>query len=304
MIHPSVKDETARLRTLVLGVPDDFGGTPAMDKIYDPKSAEHVLAGTFPTQEAVTREMKQLEKVFEKYDVEVLRPTIIPGVNQIFARDIAFVIDSTLVIPNIIENRHAEASGINELVKLVPIENVLRAEAPTRIEGGDVMPWNDLLFVGYSEDEDFNKYKVSRTNRSGVDFLREHFPARKIHAFELVKSDTSAKDNALHLDCCFQPIGKNQAILYKGGFKNQADIDFLLNYFGEENIIEIDQDEMYEMYSNIFSISPEVIVSTHSLTRLNSELEKRGFIVETIEYEEIAKMEGLLRCSTMPIVRD
>jgi N-dimethylarginine dimethylaminohydrolase len=304
MIHPSVKDETARLRTLVLGVPDNFGGTPDIDKVYDPKSAEHVLAGTFPTQESVTREMGQLEQVFEKYDVEVLRPTIIPGVNQIFARDIAFVIDNTLVVPNIIENRHAEASAISDLIKLVPAENVVRAKSPIRIEGGDVMPWNEVLFVGYSEEEDFNKYKVSRTNRAGVDFLRAQFPSRKIHAFELAKSDTDAKENALHLDCCFQPIGKNQAILYKGGFKNKADVDFLMNYFGEENIIEINQDEMYEMYSNIFSISPEVIISSLSFARLNTELARRGFIVETIEYEEIAKMEGLLRCSTMPIIRE
>ena len=26
MIYPSVKNETARLRTLVLGIPNDFGG--------------------------------------------------------------------------------------------------------------------------------------------------------------------------------------------------------------------------------------------------------------------------------------
>ena len=304
MIHPSVKNETARLRTLVLGIPDDFGGTPALNNVYDPKSAEHVRAGTFPSQKSVTREMSQLVELFNKYDIKLLRPDNIPGVNQIFARDIAFVIDNTLVVPNIIENRHTEATGITELINLVPAENVLRAKAPARIEGGDIMPWNEAIFVGYSEDEDFNKYRVSRTNREGVKFLIEHFPNKKVYAFELNKSDDEAKNNALHLDCCFQPIGENQAILYKGGFKNQADVDLIVSYFGNENIIEISQEEMYDMYSNIFSISPEVIISCNSFTRLNLELEDRGYTVEKIDYDEIAKMEGLLRCSTMPIVRD
>ncbi len=304
MINPSVKNETGRLRTLVLGIPDDFGGTPALDEVYDPKSKEHVLAGTYPTQEAVTREMQQLEEVFRQYDINVLRPDNLPGVNQIFARDIAFVIDDTFVVPNIIENRHREATGINRLIGQINPQHVVKAGAGARIEGGDVMPWNEVIFVGYSEDADFNKYKVSRTNKEGVAFLTKQFPNRQVHAFELNKSDDDAKNNALHLDCCFQPIGRNQAILYRGGFKHQHDVDFLYTYFGAENIIEIDQEEMYNMYSNIFSISPEVIVSCHSFTRLNNELAKRGFTVEKVDYEEIAKMEGLLRCSTMPIIRD
>ncbi len=304
MINPSVKNETGRLRTLVLGIPDDFGGTPALDEVYDPKSKEHVLAGTYPTQEAVTREMQQLEEVFRQYEIEVLRPDNLPGVNQIFARDIAFVIDDTFVVPNIIENRHREATGINRLIGQINPQYVVKAGAGARIEGGDVMPWNDVIFVGYSEDEDFNKYKVSRTNKEGVAFLTKQFPNRQVHAFELNKSDDDAKNNALHLDCCFQPIGRNQAILYRGGFKHQHDVDFLYTYFGAENILEIDQEEMYNMYANIFSISPEVIVSCHSFTRLNNELTKRGFTVEKVGYEEIAKMEGLLRCSTMPIIRD
>jgi N-dimethylarginine dimethylaminohydrolase len=304
MIKPAVKDETSRLRTVVLGLADDFGGTPSLHDVYDPKSREHIVAGTYPDQASITREMCHLEEVFHKYEVKLLRPDNIPGVNQVFARDIGFVIDNIFVEPNIIENRYNETFGIKNIINQIPTENVVRVGPEVRIEGGDVKPWKDRIFVGYSGDEDFNKYIVSRTNKEGVKFLKEQFPNRKIHAFELNKSDDYAKDNALHLDCCFQPIGENQAILYKGGFKNQQDVDFLIEYFGEENIIEINQKEMYFMYSNIFSISPEVIISCESFTRLNNELEARGFTVEKIKYIEIAKMEGLLRCSTMPIIRD
>jgi len=106
------------------------------------------------------------------------------------------------------------------------------------------------------------------------------------------------------LDCCFQPIGKDMAILYKGGFKNEKDVEFLVNYFGVDNIIEISKEEMYNMNANVFSISENVIVSEKRFTRLNIELRKRGFTVEEVSYAEIAKMEGLLRCSTMPLIRE
>ena len=43
------------------------------------------------------------------------------------------------------------------------------------------------------------------------------------------------------------------------------------------------------MNSNIFSISENVIVSEKGFTRLNNELRKKGFIVEEIQYSEIAK---------------
>ena len=110
-------------------------------------------------------------------------------------------------------------------------------------------------------------------------------------------------NNALHLDCCFQPIGHNQAIIYKGGFKNEKDYQFLINYFGRENCIEITKEEMYRMFSNVFSISTEVIISEKGFSRLNDELRLRGFQVEEVPYAEVSKMEGLLRCSTLPLHR-
>ena len=58
------------------------------------------------------------------------------------------------------------------------------------------------------------------------------------------------------------------------------------------------------MNSNVFSISPEVIISEQNFTRLNEWLESKGFTVEKVPYAEIAKQEGLLRCSTMPLIRE
>ena len=304
MMKINIANETGKLSAVVVGIADDFGGTPKLEECYDPKSKAQIIAGTYPSEQDCVDEINALVTVLEKYSVEVFRPKNINGLNQIFSRDIAFVIADKLVLPNIIKNRKEEVSAIDDLISQIPSELILKMPEEVRVEGGDVMPWNEYIFVGYSEEEDFEKYIVSRTNRAGLDFLAAAFPSKKIKGFELNKSDIDPRENALHLDCCFQPIGKNSAIIYKGGFKNEIDVDVLVNYFGAENIIEVNKEEMYNMNANVFSISEKVIVSEKGFIRLNTELRKRGFTVEEVPYAEIAKMEGLLRCSTIPLIRE
>ena len=303
MITLNIQNETGQLEAVVLGIANSFGGTPSQEACYDPKSKEHVKAGTFPTEESIIPEMKAVCDVLEKHGVKVYRPKEIEGLNQIFVRDIAFIIDDKMVLPNIIEDRVDELKAIQGVIDKIDAHQLIKMPQDARAEGGDVMPWNEYLFVGYSEEEDFEKYQVARTNKEGVAFLQTTFPNRKVKALELKKSDINPRENALHLDCCFQPIGNKQAILFEDGFKNSEDVAFLVDYFGEENIIRITREEMYKMNSNVFSISPKVIISEKGFVRLNSELRNRGFQVEEVPYAEIAKMEGLLRCSTMPLRR-
>ena len=304
MIKPNIHNETAALQVAVVGIAKDMGGVPSIEKCFDPKSKENVLVGTYPKEKDCIKEMDALVKVLDKHNIKVCRPENIEGLNQIFTRDIAFVIDDKLVIPNIIKNREKETAGIDKILNEITKEDIIKMPKGARAEGGDVIPWNEYIFVGYSEKEDFEKYTVARTNKAGLEFLEISFPNKIVKGFELNKSDDNPKDNALHLDCCFQPIGKNMAIMYKDGFKNQSDVDFLTNYFGEENVIEVTKEEMYNMNCNVFSISEKVIISEKGFIRLNNELRKRGFIVEEIPFLEIAKMEGLLRCSIIPLTRE
>lgn len=301
MIEVKVLDETAPLEAVVFGTANSFGGTPTLENTYDPKSREHIKAGTFPVEPDLVEEMEAVAAVFEKHNVQVYRPELIEDYNQIFARDISFVIADKLVVPEITPMRSKEVQGIKYIIDQV--ENVIHAKEHERMEGGDVMPWRDHLFVGYAKEEDFNKYQVARTNEAGVAFLERNFPNFTVKAFELNKSDEDPKENALHLDCCFQPVGKDKAVIHKPGFKNEEDYQYLVDFFGAENVFEITKQEMYDMNSNFFSISPEVIISDSSFERLNTQLEAWGIQVEKVKYREVAKMEGLLRCSTMPLRR-
>lgn len=292
------------MRTVIVGTAHKMGPVPSLEEAYDPKSRQHIVAGTYPMEADLVYELQGLAEVLERHGVEVLRPEIIDHCNQVFSRDIGFVIDETFVIPHVLPNREREFAGIQYLVDLMNPAQVVEVPDAARIEGGDVMPWNDKIFVGYSLEPDFSNYVVARTNKAGVDFLISAFPNREVIGFELKKSDTDPRENALHLDCCFQPIGTDQGIIYPGGFKKGQDYEWMVEYFGKDNLIEISKEEMYEMNSNIFSVSPEVIVSDVRFKRLNSVLRDRGFVVEEIPFGEVAKMEGLFRCTTLPLFRD
>ena len=145
---------------------------------------------------------------------------------------------------------------------------------------------------------------MARTNYNGFNFLKETFSHLHFFAFELNKSDHIPEDNSLHLDCCFQPIGEDKAIISPNGFRNKEDVDELIKLFGEENVLLVTSKEMSNMYTNVFSISKNVIISDPRFIRLNDWLEKNGFTVEKVAYNEISKMGGLFRCSTLPLLRE
>jgi N-dimethylarginine dimethylaminohydrolase len=304
MIKLNVKNETARLRAVVLGSATNNGPTPTVEEAYDPKSLEHIIAGTYPVEADMVKEMEAFYNVFKKYGVTVYRPEMIENYNQIFTRDIGFVIDDIFIKANILPDRERELDAIQYITDQIDPLKVIRPPEEVHIEGGDVMLWNDYIFIGTYKGSDYKDYITARTNWQGVEFIRNLFPNKVVKEFDLVKSKIEARDNALHLDCCFQPVGIDKGIIYKQGFREEADYLYLVTLFGKENLFHIKRSEMYNMYSNVFSIAPNVVVSERKFKRLNKWLREKGFTVEEVPYAEIAKQEGLLRCSTLPLIRE
>ena len=300
----NVNNETSRLKAVIVGTAVSNGPTPEAHEAYDPKSLEHIKAGTYPLEKDMVKEMEALCAVFEKYDVEVFRPEIIENYNQIFSRDIGFVIDDTFIKANILPDRERELDAIQYVIDKINPEKVVRPPEEVHIEGGDVMLWDEHIFIGTYKGSDYKDYITARTNMAGVNYIKELFPDKIVKEFDLVKSRIEARDNALHLDCCFQPVGKDKGVIYKSGFREEADYMYLVNLFGKENLFHIEREEMYHMTSNFFSIATDVVVIEKKFTRLKAWLLKHGFTVEEVPYAEISKQEGLLRCSTLPLIRE
>jgi len=301
----NIKNETGRLKSVVLGQPKSIGPVPTLEESYDAKSYYSIENGIYPKEEDIIAEMTAFEKVLKKYDVEVFRPNIIKDYNQVFARDVAFVIEDKMIISNVIKDRADEQEAYRKIFEKVEWRKIINLPETAHIEGGDVIVWDDFLFVGTCFSEDYRNYKTARTNEYAIEILKEYFPKKRIIDLDLKKNDKVPYQGVLHLDCTFNPIGKDKCIIYKDGFVDESDYQLIIDIFGEENCFHITPEEMFEMNPNIFSISPEVVVSDETFTRMNDFLRNEwGFTVEEIPYREISKMGGLLGCSTMPLVRE
>lgn len=301
----NIKNETGKLKSVVLGQPQSMGKIPTLEESYDAKSYHTIQHDVYPTEEDITAEMSEFEKVLKKHGVDVFRPSIIKDYNQVFARDVAFVIEDKMIISNVISDRADEQEAYRSIFERVKWRDIINLPDTAHIEGGDVIVWNDFIFIGTCLSEDYRNYKTARTNEYAVEILKEYFPKKRILDLELKKNDKEPYKGILHLDCTFNPIGTDKCIIYKNGFVDESDYNLILDIFGEENCFHVTDEEMFEMCPNIFSISPEIIVSDQTFTRMNNHLRNEwGMTVEEIPYREISKMGGLLRCSTMPLVRE
>ena len=304
MLKLNVNNETSRLLAVVLGTAKSNGLTPKLEECYDPKSRQNVLNNTYPTEIDMINEMNQFEQVLLKYKVDIRRPETIHNYNQIFSRDIAFVIDDSFIISNILPDRSNEILAINKVIDLIPKNKLIELPEDCHVEGGDVILNNDYIFIGTYDGDDYSNFKTARTNYKAIKFLKEKFTKKKIIPFDLVKSDLEPTKNALHLDCCLQPVGNGKLVACPEAFLKREQYKWLVDYFGEDNILEISLREMSEMNCNFFSIDTNIVVSEKSFTRLNSWLRSFDIVVEEINYKEISKQGGLLRCSTLPLIRE
>jgi N-dimethylarginine dimethylaminohydrolase len=248
--------------------------------------------------------MTEFEKVLKKYDVEVFRPKIIKDYNQVFARDVAFVIEDKMIISNIIPDRADEQEAYRHIIDKVSWRNIINLPETAHIEGGDVIVWNGFFFIGTSYSPDYRNLKTARTNEYAIEILKEYFPKKRIIDLDLKKMIQNLM-KVFFIWIVPNIVGEDKCIIYKNGFVDESDYQLLLDIFGEENCFEVNDKEMFEMNPNIFSIAPDVVVSDKAFTRMNHHLrDEWGMTVEEIPYREISKMGGLLRCSTLPLVRE
>ena len=303
MIEVKVDNEYSTLKSVILGLSEDMGDPPKVFDVYDPRSLYHIKNNSYPNEDDIKLEVDSFYKILLKHNVDVLRPNNIKNCNQIFARDLGFSISNIFFQSNIVPNRAEELKGISDIINTLDA-GVVKLPDYMHIEGGDVIIHNDKLFIGTYSGEDYSELITARTNHESIKYLEKMIPNKEIMSINIKKSNTDVFENVLHLDCCFQPIGKRKAIICPDSFVDKNDVDHLISYFGENNSYIAYGQEAYMLISNLLVISPKVIVSDKRFKKMNTWLEKNGFLVEKISYQNVSKMSGLLRCSTLPLLRE
>lgn len=303
----NISDQTIRqnaewdeLRTVVLGISTDRGAVPKLADAYDPTTRRTIMQDRFPSDDALDQSLDSFRAVLEKEGVQVLRPKNVHGVDQIFARDVGFVIDDLLVASSMIKDRKREWEGVAPLLGNLKI---LQPPAEVRVEGGDVLVLPHALIVGYSDEQEMQQFKTARTNRVALDWLRQQFPNRKVVGCQLIKSDDEVEQNVLHLDCGFMPLGLGHCLLYEEGFKDARELQELRDELGEVGYLILDREEMIELRSNLFSIRPDTVVSDLRFERVNKWLRSEGYRVHELDLSPVGALGGLFRCTTLPLYR-
>ena len=303
MIEVNVDNEYSPLKSVILGLAEDMGDPPKVFDVYDPRSLYHIKNNSYPNEVDVKKDVESFYKILIKHNIDVLRPSNINDCNQVFARDLGFAISNIFFQSNIVPNREEELVGVSDIINNLDA-GVVKLPDYMHIEGGDVIVHNDKIFIGTYSGDDYSELITARTNQESIGYLEKMIPSKEIMSIDIKKSNTDVFENVLHLDCCFQPIGNSKAIICPDSFVDKNDVDYLINYFGKSNTYIAYGKEAYMLISNLLVLSPEVIVSDKRFKELNTWLEQKGFLVEKTSYENVSKMSGLFRCSTLPLLRE
>lgn len=190
---------------------------------------------------------------------------------QVFVRDVAFKIDNTWCICNMATKiREPE---INQFINYLKANNKSFYQFKSHIEGGDVLIWNQTIFVGIS----------NRTNIDSVEEITTLFPNYDVVPIKL-------SQDILHLDCVLGIID-NTAIVYKKGMDKDS-YNILNKLF---NLIEITSEEQENMATNFIKLG-DIVFCEKSNKRVNLLIKKLGVTIKAIEFQEFHKLGGSLRC--------
>jgi len=287
----NITNETSQLDSVILGTSIDPGAPGSLN----PKARFHLEHGSYPTQDEIYREVEAFEKILLENGVKVFRPVNIQKMIQLFTRDIGFVIGDRFFISAMSQEREKELEGINYLLELMDPSKItdLRKEKELSIEGGDVIVTPSTIFVGKSE----------RTNDKGYEFLKTFYKGQKnVVQVKLSTDKNDHREHPVHLDCVFQPVGQNFAIVYDKAIKNS---DTLYKYLDIplSNIFRPNEIEFVQMVPNILSLNENTVIIEKEFIELKYWLLERGFRVIETPFKNVSKLSGLLRCVTLPLCR-
>ncbi|MDF2789712.1 MAG: hypothetical protein K0S80_2810 [Neobacillus sp.] len=200
---------------------------------------------------------------------------------QVFTRDIGFTLGQTIFVAKM---AHDIRIGEEDVLKqwLDDEEMSYFNLAEDRIEGGDVIVDGETIYVGLS----------NRTHQEAVEHLQSL----------LIQYDVKAipfKEKYLHLDCVFNVISPDTALIYRPALTKE-DIDLFSSRY---ELIDVSEEEQFTLGTNVLCIGNKKILSLPINKQVNEKLRSRGFEVIEVDITEIIKSGGSFRCCTLPILR-
>ncbi|MFF4934509.1 dimethylarginine dimethylaminohydrolase family protein [Streptomyces griseofuscus] len=204
---------------------------------------------------------------------------------QHYPRDIAFVVDHVLVMARLNStHRRPETDALAPLLTSAP--HIAHLDEGT-IEGGDVVLHTGTVLVGLGEE----------TSLAGVGALQRalahHGVDREVRPIHF------ATRGIVHLDDHFTIVAPGTALIHREVFP-RAELRWFQQHF---DLIDVTDAEARAVQANVLAIAPDTVIVAAGSDRITTQLAARGLEVLTVDYREVTRIPGSLRCTTLPLTR-
>ncbi|WP_371069335.1 dimethylarginine dimethylaminohydrolase family protein [Sediminibacillus sp. JSM 1682029] len=246
------------------------------------ETQRHYINGNIDVDLAMEQH-ETFARILEKHGAEVIRLEPEHQLNeQVFTRDIGFCIGSRLFLSEM--NTHIRGAEVDVLKQSLQDKGIsYHRPFLQSIEGGDVMVDGDKIWVGISK----------RTTREAAETLQLQLG----NDYQVIPLPID--DSILHLDCAFNILSPDWALIYPDAFA-PADYQKLKENY---HLIEVTAAEQFSMGTNVLSIGGGKVISMPQNKDVNEKMRRTGFQVIEVEFSEIIKSGGSFRCCSLPVYR-
>lgn len=261
-----IHDEWGKLNKVILGTSQQYSK-------YTKSVTQHKIE---------QKVLKDIKTIFEQRNIKVIEPNYIKDLEieeSLWVRDSSIVIDDRLILLPLQNNsegqRHLE-------YKTIPFRKYSLPPKGIKLEGGDILQMNTILFIGIHE----------RTNVFAYRWIKQLYPNKHI---------LKINHNALHLDCCFA-ILPNNIILYSKKYIHKLPA-FVSKHFQCINVDTFLQGET-NLSTNFLFLDETTILIDHRFKPIHTLLQSYGFHLILVNIRTIWKYGGSIRCLTQPLMRN
>lgn len=200
--------------------------------------------------------------------------------NQVFVQDVGFVIEDILFISKM--NDRCRENEIKYLKKYALEENIKYYEMKNNAEGGDIIHYDNIIFVGLS----------TRTTMAACEEIRDVLAKVNSTVGVIpIKFDCSK----VHLDTVFNVLDKGNAVISPYVYDREKIESFIANLY------DISKEDADEMGTNYVYLGNKKLISCNK--KVSSMLQKYGYDAQYVDYSEISKAGGGLECSILFLLR-
>lgn len=236
---------------------------------------------TFPrgiNVDKLVMEFNNFTDKLQNMGVEVL--FLPPDINlpqQTFVRDLGFTLNDTFYFgKSNVELRQGEFKKAQEFLKCTKTYNFEH-----NLEGGDVVIFKNIIFVGIS-------------NRTSFDAVIE-LQTQLQNSYKIVP--LKLENKVLHLDTVLNVVGDIIVI-------NKQSIETKFNpYLYSDKVVNTYLSEQFYLPTNFLTLNENTIIANSNCPRTNTALKKLGVKVEEVSFCEMVKLGGSFRCCSMEIVK-